>query len=295
MATKTDSLFGVHTVQINAKLNEPFYLVPFGDIHRESENFASSEWEKFIAREKDLLKKKQNRFYFGMGDYMDGCSTSERQILGNAGLHETTKIKMKDMYRGVTKTLANELSFMQGRIIGMLGGNHFYEMENGENTDHILAHALGAKYLGCTGLVRVQVNMPERGGAGRLALDIFANHGKGGGKTVGATFNAIEDMQKIADADLFLMGHTHGKATMPSFPRMRLVPSGKGGVTVRARTPYLGRTGSFLKTYENGKKAYGVDALYPACQLGVIEFEYIPRRVRKDGIDSLEFDVTGRA
>jgi hypothetical protein len=285
---KTDGLFSAHSVIINAKLNEPFYIIPFGDIHRESEAFAHEEWEQFLA----YAKKKKNTYFFGMGDFTDGCSTSERQILANAGMHDSTKATMKGVYRGVVKTLVNELSFMKGRIIGMLGGNHFYELENGENTDHVLAHSLGAKYLGCTALVRLNIIL---GNKKSTHLDIFANHGKGGGRTVGATFNAIEDMQKVADADIYVMGHTHSKGTMPSFPRMRLVQNGNDGVTVRARQPFLGRTGSFLKTYENGKKAYGVDALYPGCSLGVIEFEVTPIRVCKDGVDRIELKITGKA
>lgn len=290
MAQKTDGLFSSHIVTVKAKLGEPFKIIPFGDIHRESEAFAHEEWEHFL----EYAKKQKNAYFFGMGDYCDGCSTSERQILGNAGLHDSTKATMKGVYRGVVKTLANELSFMKGNIIGMLGGNHFYELENGENTDHVLSHALGARYLGCTALVRLQITFIDRPRASTV-LDIFANHGKGGGRTVGATFNSIEDMQKVADADLYLMGHTHSKGTMPSFPRMRLVPTGRGDVTVRARQPYLGRTGSFLKTYENGKKAYGVDALYPGCSLGAIEFEVTPVRVCKDGLDRIELKITGKA
>lgn len=290
MAQKTDGLFSSHIVTVKTKLGEPFKIIPFGDIHRESEAFAHEEWEQFLA----YAKKQKNAYFFGMGDYCDGCSTSERQILGNAGLHDSTKATMKGVYRGVVKTLANELSFMKGNIIGMLGGNHYYELENGENTDHVLSHALGARYLGCTALVRLQITFIDRPRA-TTVLDIFANHGKGGGRTVGATFNSIEDMQKVADADLYLMGHTHSKGTMPSFPRMRLVPTGRGNVTVRARQPYLGRTGSFLKTYESGKKAYGVDALYPGCSLGAIEFEVTPVRVCKEGLDRIELKITGKA
>lgn len=289
MAQKTDGLFSSHIVTVKAKLGEPFKIIPFGDIHRESEAFAHEEWEAFLA----YAKKQKNAYFFGMGDYCDGCSTSERQILGNAGLHDSTKATMKGVYKGVVKTLANELSFMKGKIIGMLGGNHFYELENGENTDHVLSHALGARYLGCTALVRISIEIASSNK--RCALDIFGNHGKGGGRTVGATFNSIEDMQKVADADIYVMGHTHSKGTMPSFPRMRLIPDGNGGVVVRARQPYLGRTGSFLKTYETGKKAYGVDALYPGCSLGAIEFEVTPVRIRKDGLDRIELKITGKA
>ena len=285
---KTDGLFSTHCVQIDVKLNEPFSIIPFGDIHRESCNFADSEWDKFLA----YAKTKKNAYFFGMGDYTDGCSTSERMTLLKGELHDTTKETLRGVYRGVTASLANELKFMRGRIIGMLGGNHFYAMENGENTDHILAHALGARYLGVCGLVRLGVVL-DGNKKKAIHIDIFAHHGKGGGKTVGAQFNSIDDMQRVADADLYLMGHTHGKGAVASHPRMRIarISPITGAPIIRARTPYLGRTGSFLKTYEAGRKAYGVDALYPACSLGVIEFEYTLRRSRTDGDDEMYLDV----
>lgn len=282
---KTDGLFSTHAVNIEAKMNEPFSIIPFGDIHRESPNFADAEWDKFLA----YAKTKKNAYFFGMGDYTDGCSTSERQTLMNGNLHDTTKETMKNVYKGVTASLANELSFMKGRIIGMLGGNHFYQMDNGENTDHILAHALDAKYLGVCAMVRISIRYSHK----IATIDIFAHHGKGGGKTVGAVFNSVDDMQRVADADLYLMGHTHGKGSMASHPRLRIsrcsVKDGKP--VIRSRTPYLGRTGSFLKTYEAGRKAYGVDALYPACSLGTIEFEYTLRRNRKGDEDDCYLDV----
>ena len=283
---KTDGLFSTHAVNIEAKMNEPFSIIPFGDIHRESPNFADAEWDKFLA----YAKPKKNAYFFGMGDYTDGCSTSERQTLMNGNLHDTTKETMKNVYKGVTANLANELSFMRGRIIGMLGGNHFYQMDNGENTDHILAHALNAKYLGVCALVRIIVQANHNR---NHTIDIFAHHGKGGGKTVGAVFNSVDDMQRVADADLYLMGHTHGKGAMASHPRLRIsrCSTKDGKPVIRSRTPYLGRTGSFLKTYEAGRKAYGVDALYPACSLGTIEFEYTLRRTCKGDEDESYLDV----
>jgi predicted phosphodiesterase len=281
---KTDGLFSTHAINIEAKINEPFSIIPFGDIHRESPNFADAEWEKFLA----YAKKKKNAYFFGMGDYTDGCSTSERQTLMNGNLHDTTKDTMKNVYKGVTASLANELSFMRGRIIGMLGGNHFYQMDNGGNTDHILAHALNARYLGVCGFVLVNISTPLSGKT--ISFSIFAHHGKGGGKTIGAVLNSVDDMQRVADADLYLMGHTHGKGAAPSHPRMRILSNRSKEPYLRARIPMLGRTGSFLKTYESGKRAYGVDALYPACALGTIEFEYTLRRSREGGEDRLSLD-----
>lgn len=227
-----------------------------------------------------------------MGDYTDGISTSERAILGD--MHDTTKETMRNTYKGVAKTLTNELSFMKGRIVGMLGGNHFFEFESGTTTDHVLAHNLNAKYLGVCGFVRINVEFGEvKKGQDRGYLDIFAHHGKGGGTLVGSTVNAIDKMQATADADFYLMGHTHGKATLPATPKLKLIANKRGGVSVRERTPWLGRTGSFLKAYEPGKKSYNVDAGRSPCALGWIEYEITPTRVKKDGLDFVEFKIRG--
>jgi len=224
-----------------------------------------------------------------MGDYTDGVSTSERIVLSDVNLHDTTKNTLKDVYKGVTKTLVNELGFMRGRTIGLLGGNHFFDFGD-QTTDHLIASALGGKYLGVCGFIRLSIGL--KGTGKKVALDIFAHHGKGGGGSPGGQFNTIEKMAGTADADIYLMGHTHGKGCLPSSPRIKLV-STKNGVEVRERTPWLGRTGSYLKAYESGRASYNVDAGRSACALGWIEFEITPVRVRKDNQDLIELRIRG--
>lgn len=282
---KTDGVFTAHNVVVDAEFGKPFKLIPFGDIHRDSDMFAHSHWQEFI----DYAKAQKNAVFIGMGDYTDGISTSERIVMSNPGLHDTTKNTLKDVYKGVTKTLVNELGFMRGRVVGMLGGNHFFDLGD-STTDHMLAAALGSKYLGVCGFIRLTLRMKGRDKT--ASLDIFAHHGRGGGSTPGGQFNAIEKMASTADADIYLMGHTHGKGVMPSTPRIKLIPS-RNGVEVRERTPWLGRTGSYLKAYESGRASYNVDAGRSACALGWIEFEITPQRIRRDGRDITELRIRG--
>ena len=61
------------------------------------------------------------------------------------------------------------------------------------------------------------------------------------------------------------------------------------------RTPWLGRTGSFLKAYESGKASYNVDAGRSPCALGWIEFEITPVRVRMGKEDRIELRIRGTA
>lgn len=282
---KTDGVFSTHFVEVQSEIGKPFKLIPFGDIHRDSDMFAHGHWEEFLA----YCKAQKNALFLGMGDYCDGVSTSERIVLSDSNLHDTTKKTLKDVYRGVSKTLVNELGFMRGRVIGMLGGNHFYDFGD-QTTDHLIAASLGAKYLGVCGFIRLSIKIANTHKS--TTLDVFAHHGKGGGATPGGQFNTIEKMANTADADIYLMGHTHGKGCLPSSPRLKLINT-KSGVEVRERTPWLGRTGSYLKAYEQGRASYNVDAGRSACALGWIEFEITPLRIVKDGKDLIELRIRG--
>jgi hypothetical protein len=290
---KTTGLFTTHRVEVDCDFNKPFLLIPFGDIHRDSDMFADEHWKEFLAYAKHAAKHR-NALFLGMGDYTDGVSTSERIVLSDAGLHDTTRTTLKGHYHGVAKTLVNELSFMKGRLIGMLGGNHYFDFGNGDTTDHILAASLGTKFLGVCSFIRLSLRFGNNNT--RTSLDIFAHHGKGGGSTPGGQFNTIEKMSTTAVADLYLMGHTHGKGCLPSTPRLTLNGSGRSGeLVVRERTPWLGRTGSFLKAYESGRVSYNVDAGRSPASLGWIEFEVTPRRRRNTGDETIELIVRGTA
>ena len=286
----TSGLFTTHRVEIEVEIGKPIKLIPFGDVHRDSHLHAGSHWREFL----DYAKRQKNAVFLGMGDYSDGVSTSERIILSDHGLHDTTTRNLGDVYKGVAKTLINELSFMRGRLLGMVGGNHYFRFEDGSTTDHQIAAALGAKFLGVCSFLRLSLNPKGRGKS--VALDIFAHHGKGGGNTPGGQFGSIEKMLSTADADIYLMGHSHGKGCIPSTPRIRLVTATHSkAVSVVERTPWLGRTGSFLKAYEPGEVSYNVDAARSPCALGWIEFELtvVRNRSRDDGYDDLRVQIRG--
>jgi hypothetical protein len=286
---KTTGLFTTHRIEIEAEIGKPFKFIPFGDIHRDSDMHADNHWNEFLS----YAKAQKNALFLGMGDYTDGVSTSERIVLNDQGLHDTTRTTLQNVYKGVTKTLVNELSFMRGRMIGMLGGNHYFQFNDGDTTDHILAAALNTKFLGVCSFIRLSIRFkgkPDK----RQSLDIFAHHGKGGGGSVGGTFNTIEKMTTTAVADFYLMGHDHKRGCIPSTPRLQLTNGGsKGELNVKERTPWIGRTGSFLKAYENGRISYNVDAARSPASLGWIEFEITPYRCRKDKRDTIEFMIRG--
>ena len=285
---KTTGLFTTHVIDVPVKIGQTIKFIPFGDVHRDSDMHADEHWREFLS----YAKAQPNAVFLGMGDYMDGMSTSERICLNVGGLHDTTKKTITKVYTKWAERMAEELSFMRGRTIGLLGGNHYMGLDDGTTTDHLLAHGLGCRFLGVCSLIRLRLKIGGNSGTNQANFDIFAHHGKGGGITAGGQFNTIEKMSKTAEADIYLMGHTHGKGCIPDSPRLRLVGSSKG-VAIRERTPWLGRTGSFLKAYENERVSYNVDAARSGCALGWIEFDITPKRRRTNGDNCIEFQVRG--
>jgi hypothetical protein len=292
---KTDGKHVNHSVDIPCKLGEPIKIIPFGDVHRDSEMHAHSTWQEFLA----YAKAQKNAYFLGMGDYTDGVSTSERAILNAANLHSTTKISMGDMYKGVVRTLANELGFMRNRCIGLLGGNHYFDYNDGQNTDHLLAAALGTRHLGVHSFILVRLMVGERrstsGSPRYVPLWIQAHHGLGGGALAGSQYNPIQKMgHMFPRAHINLMGHSHGKGCNGG--NVVLVPRDTKDFpffTIDEQPSWQGRTGSFLKVYEDGKSSYNVDACRSPNALGWIEFEVTPKRVVEDGRDHLTLSIRG--
>lgn len=267
---KTSGLFTVHQVTVKTRPGQSWKLIPFGDVHRDSPNFSKTHWDEFLA----YARAQPHALFLGMGDYMDVGSTSERVVIHDERLHESTRKVIADHGRGVVATLANELRFMRGRVLGLIGGNHYSEFDN-TTSDHVLADKLGTRFLGVCTFIRLTFEC----GTKSASVDIFAHHGKGGGNLAGSTFNTVEKMQAVADADIYLMGHDHAKGAIPARPRLKLTHS-HHGLDVKERTPVLGRTGSFLKAYEPGMVNYNVDACRSPSALGWIEFDLTFDRTR---------------
>lgn len=284
---RTDGVFKTkHVLLSEWKSGKTLNLVPFGDIHRDSPGFSESAWKKFLVRGKALAKG-GNALFLGMGDYMDGFSTSERMVIYNSGLHESTLGREEKSARKRVELLAHEIEFMRGRLVGFMGGNHFPVFKGGVTGDQYLAELLESDYLGACCAIRITFRV--HGGA-RASVDIFAHHGKGGGTTAGGRMNAVEKLEKVCDADIFLMGDNHARGVMPTGERLRLCDA-NGRLTVKAKPTWIGRTGSFLRAYVEDEASYVVDAALPPANLGHIEFHITPNRTQKSQSDNIEMHI----
>ena len=220
-----------------------------------------------------------------MGDYLDSTSTSERGFLNKAEFHETIKSDLAELTRAKVRKFAKEIDFMKGRLIGLVGGNHYYQFESGATSDHMLCDLMGCKFLGVSSLTRLSV---ECGGR-NTTFDIFAHHGMGGARLFGGSINRVDQMREFAEANLFIMGHDHQRGIVPARPVIRLV-NDHGKMIVKEKKQSLARSGSFLAAYNPGERNYNVDACRAPCSLGHVELElkatdYYVAGKREFGID----------
>ena len=272
----SESLFTTHRYEIPfSKYNEPIYLIPVGDIHRHAPLCDVARWLEFLR----WAKSKPRAYFLGMGDYDDMASESERRTLYHHTLHESTAKTIENMQRRFVSAMAHEMSFMKGRVIGLLEGNHYAKFPNGTTSTQLMCTALDTTYLGYSSFIRL-VFVDQSKGKRRAAIDIWAHHGQGGGgKLLGGSVNSVQHMAEIAEADIYLSGHDHKKwAALKS--KLTLTDGGRGVIRLKHKKILLGRTGSFLKGYEPGEESYVARAGMSPTDLGVIKIELTPKRIQ---------------
>lgn len=283
---KTSGLFTTHGYTIPIKYNQPFRLVFFGDVHRDSPNHANGKWQSFL----DDARKMKDAWFFGMGDYLDSTSTTERECLGNISpkMHETFRNDIQALQLEKCELIAKELAFMKNRIVGMLNGNHYFQFQSGINSDQKICELLNAKYLGVCSFVRLSF---DACGA-RYTRDIFAHHGMGASRLIGGSLNRVAQMAEGCEADIYAMGHDHKRGAVPAQPRLFLRHDPKRGLTVEQREPVIIRSGSYLASYENNVVNYNVDGCRPPSSLGHVE---VLINVKRSGVrDARDVEIEMR-
>ncbi len=268
---QTTGLFRIHVRQHKVKLNKPFHLMPFGDVHFGAPGHSKSAWETYLEDAKETA----DPLFLGMGDYMDLASTSERKLLHHKDLHDSTRQTLDAAHRAVCQDFASQIEFMKGdRLLGLIEGNHYYEFQDGTTSTQYLCQLLDTTYLGVSAFVRLQLRV----GTVASNIDIWAHHGRGGARLVGGSLNRVQQMAEAAHADIYLMGHDHKRGALPH-PILYLNNKGR----LREKRQFFCRTGSFLKAYEDNQVSYIADLGLGASDLGALALIITPRRTPEMG------------
>lgn len=224
--------------------NQYALVVPFGDLHFGSPEFSRSHFEKNMhwALERDA-------FFIGMGDMSELLAESQRRIFNT--MREGTQSVLDSMYmERVVYPLEQMLAPTRGRWLGMIRGNHTWKFADGTNVEQHLCAAMGCDYFGTMGFIRL---MPAGVHAPGAYADILVHHGLGAPRSSGGGLHVLDQLVRGMDADLYLMGHSHGKVSS-AFDRLYVSDFG----TLYHRTKILARTGSWFKTY-NGQAPRSLD------------------------------------
>lgn len=197
--------------------------------------------------------------------------------LRGAGLHQTTMSTLDDLYKKVTEAFIEKVSFMKGRVIGVICGNHYAELSSGITSDHMIAEALQAKYLGGSAFVKLSFS-PERKDRTRNCIDIWVHHGRSATNKIGGSVLGVEQMLEKAHCDIYMQAHDHRKwVAMRSI--LELSTNGHNP-KLHHKKVLLCRTGSFQKSYEEGH-SYTAHKMLSPSDLGVVQIELTPRQHRK--------------
>lgn len=271
-------IFTISTfIQSYDNVVDTHYLLPFGDVHYKNPQHHDELWADWC----EWAKKKPRSMFIGMGDYMEWFSDSERRGVRSINLHESSEKMMDDFAKETCDEFYSQISFMKGRVLGLLEGNHFYQFQNGMTSTQYLCQKLGCKYLGASGFVRIRFCHTKSND--KMKIDVFVHHGKGASRLVGGSLNTVQQMAECAEADIYLMGHDHKKSIGMS---SRLVlTDGRTGINLKEKKVLYARTGSFLKGYEPDKPSYVTKSLLNPSDLGTVKIELTPRtkKVKKNG------------
>lgn len=196
----------------------------------------------------------------------------------------------EDLHRANLDKYIEEISFMKPRLIGLIEGNHHFKFASGLTSTQIMCEKLGTKYLGEMSVIfltLVQTNSTNNS-TKKFMVTICIHHGRGGGKRTGASINNVEDLMRVVEADIYLMGHDHQKWIVDK-ARLRPV-HGNGIYQLKQRDIILARMGSYQMGYVSGKSSYPVQLAATPSKLGGIEVVLTPYRKDKGSGKNRSYD-----
>lgn len=244
---------------------EDTLLIPIGDIQAQS-NHEAVDWKRL--KETVQFGLDHNALYIGMADMIDLESPSNRRALQNSGVYDSVVDALDAKAEELEEEVLDVLKPTRGRWLGLLEGHHFHIHQDGTTTDQRLARALDAPFLGTSAYVNLTFEPPSEGRTHhwKPKVNIWAHHGRGGGKMLSGPINQLEHVIKGWDADLYLVGHHHRSAAA-RHSRVYPVFGPKVGV-LDHRDSYLVACGSYLKGFVEGHKKNGrAGGLYPEAAM----------------------------
>lgn len=255
----------LHRKVIVAKKNE-ITLRPFGDLQFGTAGFQEKLWQRWLKE----TTEDDRAVVIGLGDYSDSFRPTIQKRLKAAFVDDASAgAQMDEMLMEQMQRIAERLKPIQGKIVGLLEGHHYYRFNNSDiTTTQYLCQLLKVKYLGFVSCVQLIVRGTH---AVAKALDIFATHGCGGAKLSSTDASRLErDIMPYWDADIFLRGHSTKVYAMPAGALNKFSEAVREGLPlfIKKRNRLLVNTGGFMEGYVEGQSSYVEEKGLPGSALG---------------------------
>jgi len=226
---------------VELKAKDYVNIIPLGDIHFGAKECDIDKLEEWI----DWIKHDKNTSVMLMGDLIN-CGT---KVSIGAGTFDDDYNPEEQYYK-----MIEYLKPIRKKIIGAHLGNHEerIRMETSFDITKLMCKDLDVPYLGYSALSKIRVN--------DLNYIVCSTHGSTGSGTIMGKLNGCRKMMDIADADLYLYGHTHGLAhDVQSYRRVDL----KNKMIVEDKKHFV-LTGNFI----DWDGSYGEKKNYPLLKKG---------------------------
>jgi hypothetical protein len=160
------------------------------------------------------IKNNDRAYWFGIGDMGDHIYYTDPRFT----ILNWSALEAEDMQNALIKhirKIADKFEPIKDKCLGYGRGNHEKTVNDKYHVDPTqeVCDRLGLKNIGYSSLATLTFRRPLKGGKRQKSytVRIYMHHGFGGGRTHGAQINKVEGMISGYGADIYAMGHVHGK------------------------------------------------------------------------------------
>lgn len=243
------------------------FIRGFYDIHA---GVKSCDFEKF-REDVEEVRKTPNMYAFLGGDMCDFISPDDKRFDAKSLTHESI-MELNDLPLKMARQVIDVLMPIKHKLIFGLEGNHEKTLHDKKNIDiaSYICTALKIPNLGYTGICRLNFTMPGEHSKNVL---LYVSHGFGSSLKFGGKMNRLIDCIQMIEADIYWMGHNHGKGVAMAD---RLYLSAKGIPRVFAHHKVCVLGGTYLKTMCKGNSSYGERRGYVPAPIGCMTVKISP-------------------
>jgi len=232
--------------------NKEFEIYFVNDLHIGLKGFREKD---FIKNVRDPILKGKNKYWIGLGDYIEGRSPSHKfydAAARDVDVNDQLK-KMSDLLKPIAP-----------KCLGMVIGNHERSVLRETTIDIVMNFCCNNNipYAGNVGLLDIS------NGRGQVKSLLFA-HGSGGGVTKGGPLNKAVNYTQYWDADMYFQGHSHSLSSAVVDKHER---DSNNAPTFRAT--HVTVCGSFLSGYPNGSNSYEETMNLPPNGIGFVKVSF---------------------